>query len=58
MAISDYGFPENLYWDNGEDFKKVRRDLEAITLSPEAGALLSRDNVNVGVTSALPFHPR
>lgn len=58
MAIMNCGMPRNFYWDNGEDFKKVRRDVEAITLSPEAGALLARDKVNVGVTSALPFHPR
>ncbi len=56
LAILGHGMPRNFYWDNGEDYKKVRRDLEAITLSPEAGALLERDRI--GVTSALPFHPR
>ncbi|HLZ92957.1 MAG TPA: hypothetical protein VKQ28_14685 [Candidatus Acidoferrum sp.] len=56
MAILNCGMPRNFYWDNGEDYKKVRRDIEAITLSQEATALLARDRV--GVTSALPFHPR
>jgi hypothetical protein len=56
MAILSHGMPRNFYWDNGEDFKKVGRDLEAITLSEEAEALLARDKVNV--TNALPFHPR
>jgi putative transposase len=56
MAILNCGMPRNFYWDNGEDYKKVRRDIESITLSQEATALLARDRV--GVTSALPFHPR
>ncbi len=56
MAILNCGMPRNFYWDNGEDYKKIRRDLEAITLSQEATALLARDRVSV--TSALPFHPR
>lgn len=56
MAILNHGMPRNFYWDNGEDFKKVRRDIEAITLSDAATALLARDSV--GVTTALPFHPR
>jgi len=56
MAILNCGMPSNFYFDNGEDYKKVRRDLETITLSQEATALLARDRVSV--TSALPFHPR
>jgi len=58
VAILGYGMPRNFYWDNGEDYKKVRRDLEAITLSPEACSLLERDRISFGVTTALPFHPR
>ncbi len=56
IAILSHGMPRNLYWDNGEDFKKVRRDLEAVTLSDEARALLERDRV--GITSALRYRPR
>src|SRR5260370_5655705 len=48
--------PRNFYWDNGEDFKKVRRDIEAVTLSSEAKALLERDRG--GVTSAVRYRPR
>jgi transposase InsO family protein len=58
MAILGHGMPRNFYWDNGKDYKKVRRDLELITLSQEASALLSRDCVSFGITSALPYHPR
>jgi hypothetical protein len=58
MAVLNYGMPRNFYWDNGQDYQKVRRDLEAVTLSEDANVLLSRDGVNVGVTSALPFRPR
>jgi transposase InsO family protein len=58
VAILGHGMPRNFYWDNGEDYKKVRRDLELITLSQEAGALLDRDCISFGVTSALPYHPR
>jgi putative transposase len=58
VAILNHGMPRNFYWDNGKDYKKVRRDLEEITLAEEAGALLARDMVKVGITSALPFRPR
>jgi len=58
LAILGHGMPRNFYWDNGEDYKKVRRDLEAVTLSPEATSLLERDRVSFGVTSALPYRPR
>jgi transposase InsO family protein len=58
LAILGHGMPRNFYWDNGEDYKKVRRDLEAITLSPEASSLLTRDRISFGVTSALPYRPR
>ncbi|HKI11417.1 MAG TPA: hypothetical protein VKA02_04830 [Candidatus Acidoferrum sp.] len=56
MGILSHGMPRNFYWDNGEDYKKVRRDLELITLSDEARMLLDRDAV--GITSALPKRPR
>jgi len=56
IAILSHGMPKNFYWDNGEDFKKVRRDIEAVTLSDGARALLERDRV--GVTSALRYRPR
>lgn len=58
LAVLNHGFPKNFYWDNGEDYKKVRRDLEAITLSDEAGAVLRRGGVAFGITTALPYHPR
>lgn len=59
VAALDYGFPKNFYWDNGKDYQKVREQLEQITLSPEAAAVLDREGVRrVDVTSALPFHPR
>jgi Mu transposase, C-terminal len=56
IGILSHGMPRNFYWDNGEDYKKVRRDLERIVLSDEARTLLDRDGV--GITSALPKHPR
>ncbi len=56
MAALSHGFPANFYWDNGEDYKKVRRDLELITLSEGAQALLERNRI--GVTSAIPKRPR
>lgn len=59
VAALGYGFPRNFYWDNGKDYAKVRRDLEAITLSEEAQSVLRREGIEpVSVTSALPFHPR
>jgi len=56
LAVLQYGFPRNFYWDNGEDFKKVRRDLEAIELSGAADGLLQGSRVQI--TSALPKRPR
>ncbi len=56
MAALSHGFPANFYWDNGEDYKKVRRDLELITLSEGAQALLEHNRI--GVTSAIPKRPR
>jgi transposase InsO family protein len=56
LGILSHGMPRNFYWDNGEDYKKVRRDLELVTLSDEAKMLLERDRV--GITSALPKRPR
>jgi hypothetical protein len=56
IAALTYGFPSNLYWDNGKDFKKVKADLELMTLSTEAQSLLGK--TKIGVTSALPKHPR
>ena len=56
MAVLTHGFLANFYWDNGEDYKKVRRDLEAISLSEGARALL--DQYRIGVTSAIPKRPR
>jgi hypothetical protein len=56
MAALTYGFPSNLYWDNGKDFKKVKADLELLTLSTEAQSLLGK--TKIGVTSAIPKHPR
>jgi hypothetical protein len=52
MAAADYGFPREFYWDNGEDFKKVKRSLERIEVSREVLGF------NFRVTSALPKHPR
>jgi hypothetical protein len=52
MAAADYGFPQEFYWDNGEDFKKVKRSLERIEVSREVLGF------NFRVTSALPKHPR
>jgi putative transposase len=56
MAVLSHGFPSNFYWDNGKDYKSVRADLEMITLSEEAQALLDRNRI--GITSAIPKRPR
>jgi len=56
LAVLSHGFPQNFYWDNGEDYKKVRRDLELIALSDEAKAVMGRESISI--TNALPFHPR
>ena len=58
MALSQYGFPERFYWDNGKDFKKVRENLKEMRLTGRAEYLLQHQNVEFGVTSALPKHPR
>lgn len=52
MGVSQYGFPQQFYWDNGEDFKKAKRQLEKINLTREV------QGFNFAVTSALPKHPR
>jgi transposase InsO family protein len=56
MAVLSHGFPANFYWDNGKDYKSVRADLELITLSEEAQALLQHRRI--GITSAIPKRPR
>ena len=56
MAARELGFPAHLYWDNGEDFKKVKRELQAIQMAPQIADLLHVKQVKV--TSALPKHPR
>lgn len=56
VAALNHGFPRNFYWDNGEDYKAVRRKLERIELPEATRAMLSREGV--GITSALPYHPR
>lgn len=56
MGVLSHGFPANFYWDNGEDYKKEKRDLELITLSEEAQTLLDRNRI--GITSAIPKRPR
>jgi hypothetical protein len=57
LAALQYGFPQNFYWDNGEDFKKVRRDLESIELGEETRALLKSERL-AEITCALPKRPR
>lgn len=52
VAAAEHGFPRNLYWDNGKDFRSVERAL----VSPELTGLL-RDR-QVEITRALPLHPR
>lgn len=56
IAALSHGFPRNFYWDNGEDYKKVRRDLERIELPENLRSVLNREGV--GITSALPYPPR
>jgi transposase InsO family protein len=56
MAARQFGFPMNLYWDQGKDYRKMRRELARIELVPEIRGLLSANGVQV--TSALPYHPR
>lgn len=58
MALGQYGFPKRFYWDNGQDFKKVKRLLNQIQISGRAGHFLTHKNVSFGVTSALPKRPR
>jgi len=58
VAVLQHAFPKNFYWDNGKDYTAVRRDLEAVTLSEEARAVLVRGGAGVQVTTALPYHPR
>lgn len=59
MAISDYGFPKNLYWDNGEDFKKVQRMLEGEDQYVEAMRVFLKGNgIEIGITRALKYNAR
>ncbi len=52
MAVAEFGFPRNLYWDRGRDFQAVQRAL----LSDELDCLLREQRVEI--TRALPFHAR
>jgi hypothetical protein len=56
IAARQFGFPRNVYWDQGKDYRKMRRELARIELIPEIRGLLSANGVQV--TSALPYHPR
>lgn len=58
MAARQFGFPRNLYWDCGKDYRKMRRELAhaQLDMQPELRGLLSANGVKV--TSALPYHPR
>jgi transposase InsO family protein len=56
MGVLGHSFPRNFYWDNGKDYGSARADLELITLSEEAQALLERNRI--GITSAIPKRPR
>lgn len=55
-AARPFGFPAHFYWDNGKDFRKVKRDLAAIEPTPAIGDALRLNGAEV--TSALPKHPR
>lgn len=52
MAALDYGFPQEFYWDNGEDYKKAKRMLERFDPTKEVLGF------NFRVTSAIPKRPR
>jgi transposase InsO family protein len=56
MAVVEFGFPRNLYWDNGRDFQRAERNLEEIVLEREAEGLLQANSVSI--TTALPYRPR
>jgi hypothetical protein len=68
MAICDYGFPKNLYWDNGEDFKKIQRMLTGANATSLTTAtdkdefaqamrvFLKGVGVEIGITRALPYN--
>lgn len=62
MALSEYGFPANFLFDNGEDFKRIQRVLEGKDLGDGFTQLLAnflRDNgIEFGVTRALPYNAR
>lgn len=64
MAIGEYGFPANYYWDNGEDFKKAQRMIEGHDLGEEFGVrvqqMLRAESCNFRelprVTRARPYN--
>lgn len=58
MAVSEFGFPRNFYWDNGKDFKKVSGALRDVPelFAEDSERLLVK--YSVGITHALPFSPR
>lgn len=62
MGFSEYGFPQNFYWDNGEDFKKFQRILEGKDLGEEYGKTLAMfmedQGIKYRVTRAMAYHPR
>jgi transposase InsO family protein len=58
MALRNFGFPKHFYWDNGLDFGAVRERLEEIQIAQSVQALLAANQIQFGVTQALPFRPR
>lgn len=61
MALSKYGFPRRFYWDNGKDFRAVKRkldDIKEITIGTGLSSFMRQHEIAFDVTSALPFHPR
>jgi transposase InsO family protein len=58
MALAKYGFPKGFYWDNGKDYKSVKRKLDEISISDGLQKMLTLHDIHFDLTSALPFHPR
>src|SRR5574337_527453 len=52
----EFGFPRHFYWDNGKDFRKVKRQFADIEIPPQAGDVLRLGGAQVHLT--LPKHPR
>ena len=52
----EFGFPQHFYWDNGKDYKKVKRQFAEIEIPSQVGDVLRMGGALV--TSALPKHPR